>query len=877
MCWWGATTAFEGGNPAQYGVTHGLVLAGFLWGFVLLGASALARPPKFAAALVGVGAVLVLGHHAAVTAEVARFVGTPPTTDVRVYMDYAAWLLLQGENPYAHDLTAAYGPHRATLQYATPLTDGGLTGRLAYPSLSFLVHVPAVVLGVSDRWVYLGFLAATLALLFRFADRAYRPMVLVPFLIEPRFIGYAFAGVSDGVWAFFLVAMVATWRKPTLRGVFLGLACACKQHPWILAPFLAVRVWTETEGDARAKAAEVGKLVAVSVLTFAVINAPFALWDPSAWLAGVFEPLSAPMITWGAGLSAFGAWGVIDLPRGVWGFTFYGAMFVGLWVYSRHAHWIREGVWLLPGLVLFLGHRSLTSYWYYELFPLVMAMVTTMPVSVDRRSDWRPTVGIVSGYAAAVVATLGFYASQPPALDVMVGRPMWVAGHRVNQLLVGVRNRSDHAIEPRFQVQTAAEQPLFWERRSGPEMLEAGQTATYVVGTRVPFKTFEMARGAVVSVSDAGQYWPRSAAHIRPDVDFARPDRIPNPSFAYWADGGQRPQFWGVHATPGGGARWTEKHAGVELFLGPGSEGRVHVATTILNPDGPLRFALDVPAGANQLPGLEQRYGLQIGVGDQTGLVLFGDAAGSGHLEDGRPWVMLPIERGGWDSAAVDIEQTVADLGLTWSQERARLGRFYHLDFPMRSVSIGLMFEADELPSDAVVQFGPIGQAGLALASDRYADEALGSAHPLWLAELEAQAGNEERAEALLPADIKLAALYVRLARTAAADGSRIEAIDLLAQAAELGMDAALLEQAVGVYERMGLGGEADQLLVHAIERAQRVRDTASEQEAWIVLARLVSRRGECRAAASALENAAVLGDDVPSMETIHEPCVDAP
>jgi hypothetical protein len=442
-------------------------------------------------------------------------------------------------------------------------------------------------------------------------------------------------------------------------------------------------------------------------------------------------------------------------------------------------------------------------------------------------------------------------------------------------MLVGVRNRSGHAIEPRFQVQTAAEQPLFWDRRSGPEVLEDGESATYVVGTRVPFKTFEMARGAVISVSDAGSYWPRAAVQVAPDADFARPDRIPNPSFAYWADGGQRPQFWSVRRTGEGGVRWTEQHPGVELFLNPGQSGSVQLVTTIMDPGGVVGVAVRVPDSANKLPGLEQRYGVQLGAGDDVGLVLFGDASGSGRLADGRPWVMIAVDRGGWDTVALDIGALLDELGIAWIQERTRLGRFYHLDFPMRAVTLGLIFEGDELVSDATAEFGPLGQADRDLPSERYRAETTSDAHARWLAELELQAGNEGRAASLLPEDTGLAALYVRLAQTAAADGSRIEAIDLLLEAAEQGLHGDLLGDAVNVYERMGLAGETDQLLVTSIERAQRLRDVDSEQAAWIVLARAVSRRGECSAAAAALVNARVLGDDVPSMEEIHEPCVD--
>jgi uncharacterized membrane protein len=39
--------------------------------------------------------------------------------------------------------------------------------------------------------------------------------------------------------------MVLVWQRPTLRAVLFGLACAYRQQPWLVAPFLLICIWNE--------------------------------------------------------------------------------------------------------------------------------------------------------------------------------------------------------------------------------------------------------------------------------------------------------------------------------------------------------------------------------------------------------------------------------------------------------------------------------------------------------------------------------------------------------------------------------------------------------------------------------------------------------
>ncbi|NJN36759.1 MAG: hypothetical protein HC794_06490 [Nitrospiraceae bacterium] len=84
------------------------------------------------------------------------------------------------------------------------------------------------------------------------APKLVRPVILLPLLIEPRYMLYALGGVSDTVWAFLICLMILSWRNRSLSAVWFGLACALKQQPWMLVPFLAIRLLRDEQQPERA-------------------------------------------------------------------------------------------------------------------------------------------------------------------------------------------------------------------------------------------------------------------------------------------------------------------------------------------------------------------------------------------------------------------------------------------------------------------------------------------------------------------------------------------------------------------------------------------------------------------------------------------------
>lgn len=169
-----------------------------------------------------------------------QFQLTPSTTDAFLFSNYASQLLLFGENPYSWDMGGAFSDFRVSTFFTSPLLNGEVVSTLNYPALHFLTLVPSTLLGIPDSRIVLGIaFIGTMVLLYRNAPAPLKGIVLLPLFVNWDFVNWPLGFVTDVVWVFLLVAMVASWRRPNLRGVLFGLAAAYKQIPWLLGPFIS--------------------------------------------------------------------------------------------------------------------------------------------------------------------------------------------------------------------------------------------------------------------------------------------------------------------------------------------------------------------------------------------------------------------------------------------------------------------------------------------------------------------------------------------------------------------------------------------------------------------------------------------------------------
>jgi len=731
VTWHGASSLWEAGSTPIYWYATALMLLTYGAGFVLLGLAALRSPPErvVTAAIPSAMALVTLcflQNHV-----VAQHEHGVVTTDVHLYMDYASRLLCDGVNPYAVDLLEAYRLNRVPLTFSTPLLDGGLTGQLAYPALSFLVLVPLQLVGIPTQWVYLAVLLIGLGLLYGWAPPKWRPVVLLPFFVDARFLLYTLGTVNDCIWAVLLALTVVLWRRPRARAVTFGLAVAFKHQPWVVAPLLLIRLWHETEGDRKAKLRAVGRFVGVATAVFVVINLPFIIWSPGAWVAGVFEPVVAPMITFGQGLSALTMSGIVAIPK--WAFSAlmvvtYG---VGAWLLHRHHHHLRSLVWIIPGVMLWLGNRSLSSYWYYFLFPMVADLLTpvgkgTTPSSSGRRrTSWL----LAGALAVGVVAVVAGSVWRDPGLRVTIVPPLWTAGDQVERVTLSVQNTGDQAVRARVSMQSTSLQPYFWEIVSGPQTLAPGETGTYVAHATLGYHRFWLRHGARINVTSADGFNQRGTAFVPGDSRAAFRDAIPNPEYRFWESRHHRPTYWGLVSVPRPDARAVPVRpntagappTAVRLFW-PGHPEADHfiaaLDTYMVLPWGEIDMAVWLPQEANRLPDLDLVYGLRLLVRGEPFFVLFGDVEERGEWADRGQYVMLRAPRGRWSRHRVDLREQLTAVGIDVRPLMGSWNQATGWDYAVLPVNLQLFLAGTTGTRPRSATFGPVRSSGMRPPAD---------------------------------------------------------------------------------------------------------------------------------------------------------------
>ncbi len=805
--------------------------------------------------------------------------GVALTTDVNLFSDYAARLLRAGQNPYGFDLLDTYRVNRVEALFATPTLNGYYAAHVDYPALAFLVYVPFQWLGLPGTWVFPLFLVLVLVTLFLRTPPAFRPVVLLPFFADVRYMNYVLGGVSDIVWAFFLIMMILSWRRTRQAALWFGLACAFKQQPWLLAPFLAVRLRYETDGDARQRFRRVLIFGAIVLGVFLLINLPFIVWDFHAWLAGVAEPFTSPLILLGQGLSNLTVAGIVIVPKWFYSLAFVGVYLLLLVVYTIRFHDMPEALWVLPALALWFGPRSLSSYWYFNLIPLAAALLwmPALPVAVEMRPlvRWRlPRLDVVFGLPALLIMVgLLIFRLTPPSLNLQIGEPIGVVSNFVSFLQMKVTNDSHQSVSPRFSVQSWADQPLFWNIVDGPLTLQPGESGSYTLSTHVPFASFDITRGAVINVTDAVDYGIRASALIPAELNINYPDDIPNGHFVYWQPGAKIPYLWSLQtSTPTAGSidlNVAGEHGHTLQFtlvpqVGP-TYGRVAVSTSLPLPDVPFQIWVKLPDEANRLPNLDVIYGLEMTAQENHILLLFGDENRTGKIGE-VDYQMRAVPRGEWSLQTVDVQAVFSSLNVEMTPLRQPMARFDRFDYARIAFSLSLVVQA-RLQAQAIsAEFGEIDSVALHPDPDALIRQRL--AHPeiayLWSADFNAEARNLDAAARDYQLAIQSAA-DSRPARLAFAEfqlrtGHWQEALALYEALAQAGYQPGKAYNGIG-WSNYNLGNDAAArgAFEQAIARLGELPDASTSvdlADAYGGMGQLLLRQGKCLEAAINFEQA---------------------
>ena len=480
---------------------------------------------------------------AAITQGTAVAQRTYYTTDSAAFNQVATRLFLDGHNPYTSTMAAAGRLLHPAASYWTYQVDGAHTLKVSYPAGSFLLQAPLMALGVNHMasdWIDLAAWLVTAVILFAVLSPVVR-WVAPMLLLTGVFVGPFANGGTDALFVPFLVVAVWRWDRYPDRSMFrlpawvgpvcLGIACSIKQSPWFCVPFLLVGVACEARRRGHAARAVALRYGATVICAFLVVNAPFILWSPAAWLRGIFLPMVDPLVADGQGavsLALHGLTGGVVLPLMS---AAAGAALVA--VLAAFAIWEPrlKRVWLfLVPLVLFLPDRSLANY-LIDFAPaaLVAAIsVTSVPPAIagggvsGLRRRWRwAAVGAPTTAAAALLIVA--FTSAP--LELTVGRIMTNgiatpdSGLSFRTVEVTVHNTADRPLTPHFIISAGGGHPnAFWQATvvRGSDPVGAGATTD-----------FRLAPTRYVSTPVHGQWWLVAAYTTSPNA-------LSTSSLQYW-------------------------------------------------------------------------------------------------------------------------------------------------------------------------------------------------------------------------------------------------------------------------------------------------------------------------------------------------------
>ena len=653
------------------------------------------------------------------------------SSDAGLMNELAAELLLRGENPYLWDYSGVFDIYRADRGLSTPLLDGSVTGAQPYPALAFLAAIPFHILGLPGIFT-LGITAhvAALILLFVASPRALQPFILVPLAIGINFVEITLIGSLDTVWAVLLMLAVVAWKRDNWRAILFGLACATKQTPWLLVPFLLIRIWKEEAKEP--PTVRIGRFVLVSGLSFLAVNLPFIIWNLEAWGKNLLVPVQESLLYLGPGLSSLSQFGLMKLPKGYYLFTTLSIAALLLFVYWRHYSTLRHTVWILPGIMMWFSYRSLASYWLFWLFPILASLTAESwwtPARTGERKSWRPTAIAVSATAVGLaLLAIWTMSTSEPQVGATILHPLIADHGRVTGMTVEVRNSGAEILKPRFLVRSAYRNPLPWQIDSGPLQLAENEVGIYQISSTRYDRTFVGHEDAQLIVTDAqGNYSLMEIVDIAGEEQFLWPDAIANPAFRFWDRASQTPLFWQLSSNPEGLGTATlsqvEGRESLVLSLQPDGGGHGHVSLSNWVPMPREPIGLWVYATVPGEKASNVAYGVEIDDGEHRLWVLFGSAPFGPRPLENMHVIFHQVPERTWIRAEFDIEHAFQQAG--WSMPAYSRVNYRGLDTYMRMVTFRLILAAYGSTDSLMAAFGPIEQTGYRLSPEALMTETI--------------------------------------------------------------------------------------------------------------------------------------------------------
>ncbi len=345
--------------------------------------------------LTSIAGIVVLGR----TVALSFFMPPEYSNDGTSLDTNAAMLLIQGHNPYTDsNIINVVRQFPIEAYWTTPLRVGQFADRLeyptasdfrsvlatdlkagfapefeskvSYPALSFLTLVPFIWLNIYNVLAfYLLCYIVIVAIAWKIARPELRPWVL---LLSLANVSMWISVSSGNLDIFNILLIILAWllrERGWWSALFLGLALSSKQLSWFFVPFYALMIWRQYNFMEAVRRLSIAGVVSL------LINLPFILWNPHAWIAGIMAPIADPMFPEGVGLINLSTTPLLPIfPPMVYDVLELGAMLVALIWYWRICKERPEAAMVLAIIPLFFAWRSLSSYFYCAAFPLFMLM-----------------------------------------------------------------------------------------------------------------------------------------------------------------------------------------------------------------------------------------------------------------------------------------------------------------------------------------------------------------------------------------------------------------------------------------------------------------------------------------------------------------------
>jgi hypothetical protein len=307
-------------------------------------------------------------------------------------------------------------------------------------------------------------------------------------------------------------------------------------------------------------------------------------------------------------------------------------------------------------------------------------------------------------------------------------------GSLISQLNITVTNDDERTFSPRFAVQhDGGTQALPWSIMSGPESINPGESAAYVIGNNGSYlNAISTDQGGQVVVSDAnGSYLRRALVHIPADRSAASSDLIHNPTFVYWNDDATIPINWTLHLS--GSNTVTAKFQRVE-----GHDSlAVNMQNTLEQPGavimrltqrnsfpGPLSIWVHPPLEMSPTSG--EVYGLEFDDGFHRLWVVFGSIESRTVIAPTNHAVIyLPAPLNAWSRQTINLGQLYERLH--WKLPPYSVRADAIIDHPVRQIDLSLIASNNE-NLESTWLFGAIEQDRDAMSLDHLVADTL--AHP---------------------------------------------------------------------------------------------------------------------------------------------------